>query len=394
MVSRYLIALALAATTPACAASPYVRPPNHAAISLDGAAGWALFKRPWISAPSSLAADSGIGPMYSARSCNACHIGGGAGPVAEGPVGDGISVRLGQANGSGDPTYGSQIQSRALPDFEPEADVALRWDTFDNLRVPKLEVSRLQFGPLDPRTHAVPIRAPSLFGIGRLESIPDSEILAHQGNGKPNWITGPDGVRRLGRFGWKASTADITRQVELAFQRDFGIATSGLPGGYGECTPAEKKCRNASAKNVELPNMFRDEIVTFLRLMRSPAKQDPADAGFALFRNSGCMECHIALKDLHGNVVPAYTDLLLHDLGPGLDDGVAEGSATGSEWRTAPLWDVAGSLAQGGLLHDGRARSIAEAVQWHGGQASQSRTAFNALSPGERKLIDDFLLGR
>ncbi|MEI9933001.1 MAG: di-heme oxidoredictase family protein [Rhizomicrobium sp.] len=92
------------------------------------------------------------------------------------------------------------------------------------------------------------------------------------------------------------------------------------------------------------------------------------------------------------NAVYAYTDLLLHDLGPGLDDGIAEGAARSSEWRTAPLWDVAGSLARGGLLHDGRARNIEEAVAWHGGEASQARQAFNALSSNDRKLLNDFYL--
>jgi CxxC motif-containing protein (DUF1111 family) len=106
------------------------------------------------------------------------------------------------------------------------------------------------------------------------------------------------------------------------------------------------------------------------------------------------MGCHAILNDAKGSPVPAYTDLRLHDMGPELADGIAEGAARSSEWRTAPLWDVAGSLSQGGLLHDGRARNVDEALAWHGGEASQSRDAFNALSPKDRKLVSGFLLGQ
>jgi CxxC motif-containing protein (DUF1111 family) len=105
------------------------------------------------------------------------------------------------------------------------------------------------------------------------------------------------------------------------------------------------------------------------------------------------MDCHATLKDVKGRTVNAYTDLLLHDMGPGLDDGIAEGAAKSSEWRTAPLWDIAGNLAQGGLLHDGRARSISEAVQWHDGEGAKARAEFNKLSERERKQIESFLLG-
>lgn len=392
MVSRFLIALALAAAAPALAA-PYVRPPNHAATSLDAAAGWAIFKRPWISAPSTLTAAGGIGPLYSARSCNACHAGAGPGAVGEGMVGDGAIVRLGHADGGGDAVYGVQLQTLALPGFEPEAEAALHWEIAAGLRTPRIALSALHYGALDPQTHAGLRRAPSLFGIGRLEAIPESEILAHAGAGKPAWLDDGNGGRTLGRFGWKAAVPTIARQVAIAFQRDFGISSSELPGAFGECTFAEKDCRDAPGAEVELPDSFHKQVTTFLRLLRSPAQLNEASPGFALFRSSGCLECHATLKDARGAPVPAYTDLLLHDLGPALDDNIAEGAATGSEWRTAPLWDVADSLSQGGLLHDGRARSIAEAVQWHGGQASQARSAFNALSPKERKLIDDFLLG-
>ena len=133
-------------------------------------------------------------------------------------------------------------------------------------------------------------------------------------------------------------------------------------------------------------------IVIFLRYLHAPDPRDEKGQGFALFRQTGCLSCHAVLHDAKGELVHAYSDLMLHDLGPALADGIAEGAAKPSEWRTAPLWDVSENLARGGLLHDGRARSIAEAVEWHGGEASRSRTAFKSLSPEQRSMIEDFLL--
>jgi CxxC motif-containing protein (DUF1111 family) len=302
-------------------------------------------------------------------------------------------VRVGRADSAGDPVYGAQIQTEALPGFEPEASVAMTWQETARLRTANLVLSDLHYGALAPGTSVALRRAPSLFGIGRLESVPDKVILARAGNGKPAWVTDTQGNRTLGRFGWKATQPRLLLQISSAFERDFGIGTSDFPGPYGECTQEEKKCRAVHGPDVELPDKLRDLLGSYLRILYTPEGGRETSSGFAAFRKSGCMSCHAILKDSQGKEVRAYTDLLLHDMGPGLDDGIAEGAAHSSEWRTAPLWDVADSLSQGGLLHDGRARSIDEAVAWHGGEASQARAAFNALSSKDRKLIDDFLLG-
>ncbi|HWA90128.1 MAG TPA: di-heme oxidoredictase family protein [Rhizomicrobium sp.] len=388
MVPRLLIALALLVACSGAAPPPLV---SNGARTFAGATGWALFRRPWISDPSSLVAGGGVGPLYDARACSSCHAGGGAGAVSQSALGNGMIVRVGRGDASGDAVYGHQLQALALPGFEPEADVAFHWRETNGLRAPALDIARYYYGAPADGTHLALRRAPSLFGIGLLDSIPDSEILS--GRGKPAWIAGAGGTRALGRWGWKAAVPQLPSQVEIAFQRDFGIGTAGQPGAYGECTPAETLCRNAPGKDVELPDEFRDDIVAFLKMLRAPDAQNRASPGFAAFRSAGCMACHATPKGGNGKPVPAYTDLLLHDLGPGLDDGIAEGAAKSSEWRTAPLWDVSANLKQGGLLHDGRARSIAEAVRWHGGEASQARDAFNALSPNKRKLLEAFLLG-
>jgi CxxC motif-containing protein (DUF1111 family) len=385
MVPRLLIAL-LVAATPVVAGE---RVPTRGEINLDAAAGWALFKRPWISAPSSLEGGGGLGPMYDARSCDGCHAGGAAGRVAEDSLGLGLILRVGRGDASGDPVYGRQLQTHALPGFDAEADAAFHWQGAP--RVPKLDIGAFHYGEPSAGTHIALRRAPSLLGIGKLEQIPNAEIL--KGSGRPAWLTAPDGTRELGRWGWKATTAGLPRQVEIAFQRDFGIGTSGLPGPNGECTPAEKACHAAPGEAVELPDNFRDVMLVYLRYFHAPEKRNEGAPGLALFRAAGCLSCHAVLKDARGKDVHAYTDMMLHDMGEGLDDGIAEGAAKPSEWRTAPLWDLPQSLAQGGLLHDGRARDIAEAVSWHGGEASQARAAFKALSPEKRKLLEDFLLG-
>ena len=388
MVPRYLIWLWLFASLPA-----------HAADGLDAAAGRALFERSWISAPSSQHSDSGLGPLYDARSCNACHAGGGAGHVSGNAVGAGMIVRLGSSDGHPDPIYGEQLQTRALPGIAPEAELSIGWDIRAGRRVPTLDIARLHYGSFDPQTRAGVRRAPSLFGLALLAQIPDAEILSHAKNdgtsGKPGWVVSSSGERKLGRWGWKATSPDLTTQVEAAFQRDFGMSTSGRPGAYGECTARETACRNAAhGAEIEAPDTVRDLIVAYLLALPPPqANAPPSHRGFAVFRDAGCLGCHAVLKTASGQDVPAYTDLLLHDLGPGLDDGIAEGAAKPGEWRTAPLWDVAESLARGGLLHDGRARSIAEAVSWHGGEASRARTTFNALSSNDRKVLEAFLLG-
>ncbi len=391
MVSRFLTVVFVIVPIAVLAAAP---PLSRGVGGLDAAAGWALFRRPWISSPSSLVAGGGLGPLYNSRACDSCHAGGGPGRVATDAMDGGLVVRIGRADATGDPVYGTQIQTQALSGFEPEADASFHWQEANGLRTADIVLTNLNYGPLASDTHKALRRAPSLFGIGELESIPEKEILAHTGRGRPAWINDANGKHVLGRFDWKATQPAITTQVASAFQHDFGIGTSDFPGAYGECTQAETKCRSVGGPDVELPDQFRDLIAFYLRTLYSPDAQNETAPGFAVFRKSGCMACHAALNDAQGRPVHAYTDLLLHDMGPGLDDGIAEGAAHSSEWRTAPLWDVSRSLSQGGLLHDGRARTIDEAVAWHGGEASQARSAFNALSSKDHKMLDDFLLGR
>lgn len=389
MTSRFFILVVVLISVAASAASI-----DHAKREFDAAGGWALFKRTWVSAPSSQADGAGLGPLFDARSCNACHAGGGAGRVTEDAIGSGLTIRVGRSDGTPDPVYGTQMQTQALPGLEPEVDAVFRWNVDGDLRTASLGFEKLHYGALTSDSRTGLRRAPSLFGIGLLEDVPESVILGQSHGGHPSWIEAGDGTRKLGRWGWKATTPELTSQIEIAFQRDFGISTPGHPQAYGECTPAEKACRAAATDGIEVPRESRDVIAAYLRFLRHPAPKNEAIPGFALFGSIGCADCHATLTDSRGRPVHAYTDMLLHDMGAGLDDGIAEGAVRSPEWRTAPLWDIASNLSQGGLLHDGRARSIAEAVQWHAGEGAKARAAFSKLSPVERTKIEDFLLDR
>jgi CxxC motif-containing protein (DUF1111 family) len=362
--------------------------------SLDAQLGQRLFQRNWVSAPSSTGSDDGLGPIYDARSCAACHPNGGS-------SGTGTVIRLGNARGEGDPVYGAQLQTRALPGQTPEAEPKIAWQTKDGRRVAAIVPEHLGYGPLAKDTRMALRRAPPLFGVGLLAQIPESEILRQaraekdEGvEGKPAYVT-IAGKRALGRFGWKATQPDLIAQTAIALSRDIGLSTTLHPEPWGDCTKAQTAClagpHGAAKGEVEVPDVLVALIARYLQSISAP--QVATSSAEALFRSTGCAACHATLHLADGRAVPAFTDLLLHDLGPGLNDGIAEGAAGAGEWRTSPLWNVAASLKAGGLLHDGRARDVKEAVAWHDGEARAIRQRFEALSAAEQAELVAFVSG-
>jgi CxxC motif-containing protein (DUF1111 family) len=397
MVSRFLIAALM------CVA---LAPFTLAAPSLDAETGKALFARQWVAAPSSTQSDDGLGPIYDARSCSACHAGGGAGALLPKPViGTGIVVRLGNVNGTTDPVYGFQLQTKALPGQMPEGAPQMTWRMQGDVRVPVLRLGTLNFGSLALDTHASTRRAPSLYGVGLLADVPEREILAHAKEEKnyydlapePAWLTDAKGNRRIGRFGWQAVQPDLMSQVGSALSRDIGLSTSSYLDPWGECSAAEKSCRagphGAKLGEVEVPDQLRDLIVTYLKSLPPLKPRPDAMGGRAVFVNIGCAACHAMLHTAKGQRIDAFTDLLLHDMGSDLNDGIGEGAAKPGQWRTAPLWGLSARLAAGGLLHDGRARSVAEAIHWHSGDATRSRSRFDTLTPGQKAALISFVEG-
>lgn len=389
MVPRGVIILALISVAPAFAAS------------LDAEIGKRLFERVWVSAPSSTQSNDGLGPLYDAPSCASCHVQRPLADLDETTVPPGTVVRLGNANGGGDPVYGSQLQTRAVAGHMTEANPDITWTP--GPRTATITLYGQNYGALAADTKLALRRAPVLDGAGLLGRIPESEILKNADpadangdgiKGRAAWID-IGGKKVLGRFGWKATEPNLASQISKAFSIDIGMSTNLRPNPWGDCTEAQTQCRNGphggNHATPEIAPALIDPIVQFLS-SQVPRKASVID-GEAQFQRTGCAACHASLTLTGGTPVPAYTDLLLHDMGEGLNDGIKEGVAEAGFWRTAPLWNVAKSLEIGGLLHDGRARSIEHAIEWHDGEAAAARAKFRALTPEDRAALAAYVRG-
>ncbi|WP_170308620.1 di-heme oxidoredictase family protein [Ancylobacter pratisalsi] len=373
---------------------------------LDAAIGKALFERPWVPAPSSTRANDGLGPLFDARSCSACHPGAGRGATALDahgrPEGLGLVLSLFRADGGPDPTYGHRLETMTLPGVPVEGMIGVTVE--EGRRVPHADM--LGYGALDPATHVSLRVAPDLRGRGGLERVSDAAILALEDpddrdgdgvRGRARRLAVSEGGSSIGRFGWKASHATIESQSSEAFSLDLGLSTPLRLEPWGDCTKVQTQCRNAphgreGEGEPEITGAIVDRIVLYLRALKAPATQTEPRAA-ALFAATGCAACHRpSLPATSGADVSLYTDVLLHDLGPGLADTSGVPGAGASEWRTAPLAGISGALAHGaGLLHDGRAANVAEAVRWHDGEAAGARTRFEALEARDRQTLVDFV---
>lgn len=418
-----LLALGLAAAS----AAPE---PRISDAGLDIRLGEALFERLWVASPSSTRASDGLGPYYNARSCRACHPANGrpAPPDGTTAVAPGLVLRLGLPAGPEsqtfqprpDPVYGRQLQDRAATGLMPEALPRISWAE-ETVRLPdgaKAVLRRplidpgLTQGPLAVTAALSPRLAPRLEGAGDFERIPGAEIAAGADpddrdgdgvSGRPNLIIEPgEAMPRPGRYGHKATAPDLRAMVAAAFSTDLGLSSPDMPGGWGDCTPAQPLCRamphgeDAARDGKEVSSAALELVTAYLRSL--PAPPSPASPeGAALFAATGCAACHRpAFPDGSGGTISTYSDFLLHDMGPGLADEMSEGLATGAEWRTAPLIGLSLTARKAGpsvLLHDGRARSLLEAILWHGGEAESARMRFVGLASSDRSALLRFLEG-
>lgn len=380
-----------------------------AAGGLDVAVGKAVFERIWVGAGASTGSADGLGPLHNTRSCAGCHRGGGAASLTDdgegGITGAGLVVRLGGPHG--DPVYGHQIQTRGLPGQKAEAVVRLQpVAAADGEPGPRIDVALvdLAFGPV---TAPVGLRrAPTLVGradfdrvdASAVEALADPDDADGDGiSGRIHWVPDGAGGRALGRYGWRATGSSLERQVAAALSIDLGLSTAAFPDPAGDCTAAQTACRSARNGNGdrggenEVGAPLIETLTAYLASLRpAPAGQG---AGAALFAATGCAACHVpALPAAGGGTVPAYTDLLLHDLGPGLADPVVDGDGHPSEWRTAPLLGVVGHRTDSRrFLHDGRAATLDEAIAWHGGEAAGARRSYQQLSEADREDLLKFL---
>jgi len=255
-----------------------------------------------------------------------------------------------------------------------------------------------------------------MIGLGLLEAIPESAILANAEaqatqaggvHGQPNWVwDGAQGKTVIGRFGWKAGQPTLAQQNAHAFANDLGLTTRQLPDA--PCTAAQFECLVAPHGGApEVSENIERLVLFYTRNVAVPARRDVNTpqvlAGKQLFHQAGCQTCHVpqyttaadaAEPELANQRIRPYTDLLLHDMGPGLADQRSEFTATGQQWRTAPLWGMGLSEAVSGhtqYLHDGRARDAMEAILWHDGEANSSRRHVLSFNAGQRAALLAFL---
>lgn len=395
--------------------------------------GNSFFNKNWVIAPSSTTARDGLGPTFNARSCSACHFKDGRGrpPLdADEPMLS-MLVRLSipgtDAHGGPlpEPSYGGQLQPDAIPDVAPEGKVLVHWterpgsyadgESF-SLREPSLEFIELAYGPLADDVLTSPRVAPHMIGLGLLEALREDSILAladpgdQDGDGisgRPNYVWDPiSQTTVLGRFGWKANQPGLRQQNAGAFLGDIGITSS--VHDQQDCPSVQTDCAAAEHGGTpELSDDLLDAVTVYARLLAVPARRDVADPevlhGRELFHAIGCADCHVprhetgvldGFPELSEQVIWPYTDLLLHDMGEGLADHRPDYEADGREWRTPPLWGI-GLFAVVNdhtfYLHDGRARNLAEAVLWHGGEAQAARDAFVELPADDRAALLRFL---
>nr|WP_284378845.1 di-heme oxidoredictase family protein [Amylibacter marinus] len=409
--------------------------------------GNALFRKLWVSSPSSTLASDGLGPLYNARSCQRCHLKDGRGHPPANNDDRAVSLVLALARPDPhpdtsditgylatlpDPTYGAQFQDLAAPGHAAEGRFEITTTDYPitfadgteiTLQRPEYHLHDLAYGPMHPQTIAAPRIAPQMIGLGLLEAIDPTDIIAHADpddadgdgiSGRANMVySGALGQTALGRFGLKATSASVLDQSAAAFSNDIGISSPLHPAGHGDCTPNQPACR--AAPNGNTPTHDNAEIsaealrlVTFYARNLGVPKRRRVDApevlqGKQIFYDSGCIACHrpkfvtqrlTHLPEQSFQLIWPYTDMLLHDMGPDLADGVSAARATGREWRTPPLWGIGLTQQVSGhtrFLHDGRARNLLEAILWHGGEAETAKQQVLRLSKPQRDALIAFI---
>ncbi len=408
--------------------------------SMQFAAGRSLFKKLWIAAPTATKASDGLGPLYNARSCFQCHINAGRGRVPEdNQSAVSLFMRLSippqnkadqqilqhhQQTVIAEPRYGTQFQTFAVTGLYGEGDLQIQYDNLSVdladgetviLHQPQYQLNNLHYGKLHPQTMMSPRFAPALIGMGLLERIKAQDILQYSDpddvnkdgiSGKPNKVWSREFKQvMLGRFGYKAGVATLDEQNQSAFVGDIGLSTPLFPHSWGDCTAKQPLCRNAphgddiSQHSLEAPKKVTDAVLYYVSHLVRPTPSNEKDSdvieGQKHFIQAGCIACHRANYQLDkATTISPYSDFLLHDMGRKLADNRPEGEANGQEWRTAPLWGIGLTERINGhsyYLHDGRARTLQQAILWHGGEAKKARNYYRQLAKKERQQLLQFL---
>lgn len=413
----------------------FSRPATNLSVAQRGEffIGNAFFNSPWVVAPASASARDGLGPLFNARSCDGCHNNDGRGvpPLKEDEQPVSLVIQFATSTPGdnhepqADPNYGVNFNPFAIGGVPAEGKLRIRHreiagtyadGTPYTLLAPEYLFEELAYGELAADTKLSPRVAPAVFGSGLLEAIPEQQILERNDpedadkngiSGRPNYVWDPlVGRAVLGRFGWKLNQPDIAHQTAAAFSSEMGMTSSFRPQEI--CMPVQKECVNApTGGQPEISDEIFNHMVSYQRMLAVPVRRNldapEVKRGAELFLDSGCESCHRATFKtgnvegqpwLSGQTIHPFTDMLLHDMGEGLADGRADFAASGSEWRTSPLWGLGLQKTVNGhtrLLHDGRARDVSEAILWHGGEGERAKEAFRNLSQQDREALLKFI---
>ncbi len=369
----------------------------------------------------------GLGPVFNNNACTACHVNNGRGRPFLGTEPSSLLLRAsvpGKDEHGGPvpaPGFGLQLSDKSLFGVQPEVRVRVTYEQiveeFDDgesytLHRPSYALEDAYTDlPADIMTS--PRIALPVFGRGLLEAIPEEDILAMADeadadgdgiSGRPNWVYDVrNQTMELGRFGWKANQPTLVQQAAAAYRNDMGVTNPIFPTDSAIGQPQA----DGVADDPEIDMETVELAAFYTQTLAVPARRNVEDPvvrrGQQLFKEAQCATCHTpSLETGHLEGIPSvshqtirpYTDMLLHDMGPDLADGRPDYEATGSEWRTTPLWGLGLTRTvqnEYNLLHDGRAKSILEAVMWHGGEAEDSREAVRSMSAGDRAALLAFL---
>lgn len=389
------------------------------------ARGRAVFHATWVP-PGTAKEFTGLGPVFNTDSCASCHVdnGRGAPPRAENLQNTSLVVKFAvdesKAGADTIRRYGNRFNSRSVQGVPVEGELTVSSERIDGkfadgapytLHKPNYGFDKLGNGAIDKDTIVAVRTAPAIAGRGLLEKVPEEWIRARAAanaasdgpvKGRPNAVWDPSAFRMtVGRFGWKADQPSLTRIIAAAFITDMGLTSRLFP--QENCGELQPECIAAAAPHpVEVDDQTFDAVTRYVASLDLPKPRHdaPDENGRAIFDAIGCASCHatkvpVVMADHTTREVALYTDLLLHDMGEGLADDTTEAGATGREWRTAPLSGLtqAQQSKSHGYLHDGRARSVSEAILWHGGEAALARENFVQLDAASRAALLTFLDG-
>ena len=438
MKQRYLLLLAFMAASGAAAADftfaeSFTRPMANLsdAEREQFIRGRSVVRQSWVIAPSKDTDIAGLGPLYNRLACISCHPRNGRGRAPD-DANERMLSMLVRLSVSGEdahgcpqphPAYGGQLREEGVPGVPGEGRAFLHWKEAEkltlpggetvSLRRPEIEFRELAYGPLDHVLTSLRV-GQQMVGMGYLDAV-SSETLESMASekktdgvkGRVNHVWNPETQRtEAGRFGYKANVTSLRLQIASAFAGDLGLTSSIFPNE--NCTPVQEACKKApSGGKPEISERQLHEAEFYLAHTELPARRNANGRevlrGASAFAEIGCAVCHrqelktsahAKFSRLSQQTIHPYTDLLIHDMGEGLSDDRPDFQAGGRDWRTPPLWGIGLTEAVSechSYLHDGRARSLTEAILWHGGEAKSSRDRFAQLSKEDREKLLLFL---